>query len=125
MFLLYHESLDRLARTAMQGQNGSPIPLIIIRAKISALVDRLFDDYGIAVLSFDVVFSEPDLSSGLQTLNRLATGPLEFLQVGKRLLPVDSGSNMFVTYPGPATAQGRAVRDRKNYIWLLNQFKYP
>lgn len=47
------------------------------RDKMSALVDRLFDDYGIAVLSFDVVFSEPDLSSGLQTLNRLASGPLK------------------------------------------------
>ncbi|MFM1881162.1 MAG: hypothetical protein RLZZ344_1396, partial [Pseudomonadota bacterium] len=47
------------------------------RDKMSALVDRLFDDYGVAVLSFDVVFSEPDLSSGLQTLNRLAVGPLK------------------------------------------------
>jgi adenylate cyclase len=47
------------------------------RDKMSALVDRLFEDYGVAVLSFDVVFSEPDLSSGLQTLNRLAAGPLK------------------------------------------------
>jgi len=47
------------------------------RDKMSVLVDRLFDDYGVAVLSFDVVFSEPDLSSGLQTLNRLASGPLK------------------------------------------------
>jgi adenylate cyclase len=47
------------------------------RDKMSLLVDRLFDDYNIAVLSFDVVFSEPDLSSGLQTLNRLAAGPLK------------------------------------------------
>ncbi len=42
------------------------------RDKMAALVDRLFDHYGIAVLGFDVVFAEPDDSSGLRSLESLA-----------------------------------------------------
>lgn len=46
------------------------------RDRMAELVDRLFDDYGIKVLAFDVVFAEPDRSSGLDTLDQLATGAL-------------------------------------------------
>ena len=42
------------------------------RDRMSVLVDKLFDRYGIAILGFDVVFAEPDHSSGLQTLETLA-----------------------------------------------------
>ncbi|CAB1368576.1 CHASE2 domain-containing protein [Denitratisoma oestradiolicum] len=42
------------------------------RDKLAALVDKLFDQYQIAVLGFDVVFAEPDDSSGLKTLESLA-----------------------------------------------------
>ncbi len=38
------------------------------RNKLAALVDRLFDDYHIKVMGFDVVFSERDESSGLKNL---------------------------------------------------------
>src|SRR5690606_37874254 len=38
------------------------------RHKLAGLVDKLFDDYAIDVLGFDVVFAEKDESSGLQNL---------------------------------------------------------
>jgi len=46
------------------------------RNTMATLVDRLFDEYGIAVLGFDVVFAEPDNSSGLRSLDALAGGEL-------------------------------------------------
>ena len=46
------------------------------RDKMTQLVTRLFDDYGIAILGFDVVFAEPDSSSGLRSLDNLASGEL-------------------------------------------------
>lgn len=42
------------------------------REVMRTLVDRLFDDYHIASLGFDVVFAEPDTSSGLGVLRELA-----------------------------------------------------
>ena len=42
------------------------------RDKLTRLVERLFDEYGIAILGFDVVFAEPDSSSGLASLEHLA-----------------------------------------------------
>ena len=42
------------------------------RDKMATLVKKLFDTHGITVLGFDVVFAEPDESSGLKTLDNLA-----------------------------------------------------
>ncbi|MBE9516369.1 MAG: adenylate/guanylate cyclase domain-containing protein [Proteobacteria bacterium] len=42
------------------------------RNKLKLLVDRLFDDYGISVLGFDMVFAEADEQSALRTLRHLA-----------------------------------------------------
>jgi adenylate cyclase len=42
------------------------------RDDISALMDKLYDKYGIAIIGFDVVFAEPDDSSGLRVLDQLA-----------------------------------------------------
>lgn len=42
------------------------------RDKIVTLLQRLFDKYGVAVIGLDVVFAEPDESSGLPVLERLA-----------------------------------------------------
>jgi adenylate cyclase len=42
------------------------------RDRIAHLIDKLFDKYGLAVLGFDVVFAEPDESSGLKVLDQLA-----------------------------------------------------
>ena len=46
------------------------------RAVMARLVDRLFDEYGVAVLGFDVVWAERDESSGLATLDALASREL-------------------------------------------------
>lgn len=41
------------------------------RDKLARLVDDLFDHYGVVTVGFDVVFAEPDTSSGLQVLQEL------------------------------------------------------
>jgi adenylate cyclase len=46
------------------------------RDRLSALMDTLFNHYGVSLLGVDVVFAEPDTSSGLPELERLARGPL-------------------------------------------------
>ena len=46
------------------------------RDVMTRLVGQLFDHYGVAAVGFDVVFAEPDTSSGLDHLNTLARGPL-------------------------------------------------
>ncbi|MEK7438825.1 MAG: adenylate/guanylate cyclase domain-containing protein [Pseudomonadota bacterium] len=47
------------------------------RDKISVLLKKLFDEYGIVIAGFDVVFAEPDESSGLPVLEGLAKGKLK------------------------------------------------
>ena len=42
------------------------------RDQVARMVDQLFDNYGVQLLGFDIVFSEPDGSSGLEMLDRLA-----------------------------------------------------
>ena len=42
------------------------------RDKLASITHRLFDEQRIAVLGFDVVFAEPDVSSGLHRLEQLA-----------------------------------------------------
>jgi len=46
------------------------------RDTLAKLVQRIFDVHGAAVLGFDVVFAEPDTSSGLPQLERLAQNEL-------------------------------------------------
>ncbi|MBU0688004.1 MAG: adenylate/guanylate cyclase domain-containing protein [Gammaproteobacteria bacterium] len=41
------------------------------RDKMARLMDSLFDEYGVAAVGFDVVFAEPDNSSGLNVLQAL------------------------------------------------------
>ena len=61
------------------------------RDTMSALVGQLFDRYGVAAVGFDVVFAEPDTSSGLDTLKRLAqrdlAGSRDFRAALERLAP--------------------------------------
>ncbi|MGP1678102.1 MAG: CHASE2 domain-containing protein [Burkholderiales bacterium] len=47
------------------------------RDRISTLLKKLFDEYGIVIAGFDVVFAEPDESSGLPVLDQLAKGKLK------------------------------------------------
>jgi adenylate cyclase len=42
------------------------------RDKIVTLLRKLFDKYGVRIIGFDVVFAEPDESSGLPVLEKLA-----------------------------------------------------
>ena len=44
------------------------------RDKLAALADELFDNQHAAVVGFDMLFAEPDTSSGLPALERLAAG---------------------------------------------------
>jgi len=67
------------------------------RDRLSLLVNRLNDDYQVALTGFDVIFSERDESSGIRTLDRLAKNDLKNdavfqLQYGriKPLLDLDS-----------------------------------
>lgn len=46
------------------------------RDKVADMVTKVFDDYGLAVLGFDVIFAESDSSSGLPVLESLAQGRL-------------------------------------------------
>jgi adenylate cyclase len=60
------------------------------RNKLAQLVDKLFDDYKIDVLGFDVVFAEKDESSGLKSLEDIQQNYLksdDFDQVVKQLRP--------------------------------------
>lgn len=41
------------------------------RDRLALLLDKLFDNYGIAAIGFDVVFAERDESSGIRVLERL------------------------------------------------------
>ena len=47
------------------------------RNKMADLTDELFDRQKVALLGFDVVFAEPDDSSGLKRLNELAQNELK------------------------------------------------
>ncbi len=46
------------------------------RDRLATLMDRLFDQYGVAVVGFDVVFADRDAGMALTILNELAGGPL-------------------------------------------------
>jgi adenylate cyclase len=47
------------------------------RDKFAIMLDQLFDKYKAKVAGFDVIFAEPDTSSGLKSLDDLAQGPLK------------------------------------------------
>jgi len=46
------------------------------RDRMARLMDKLFDDYGVQLVGFDVVFAEPDVSSGIKSLEEIARGDL-------------------------------------------------
>ena len=47
------------------------------RDKLATLMNKLFDQYGVRLVGFDVVFAEPDESSGLKSLESLAKNELK------------------------------------------------
>jgi adenylate cyclase len=76
-----------LAEREQGGEGRWPWP----RDRLAALMDKLFDDYGVAVVGFDVVFAERDESSGIRVLERLAERELrevsQFQSVFRQLKP--------------------------------------
>lgn len=72
---------------SLQEQGHWPWP----RHQIARMMDLLFDKYQIDVLGFDVLFAEPDDSSGLSQLEQLARADLKdnppFTQALARLRP--------------------------------------
>ncbi len=61
--------IDERSQTA-EGQWPWP------RDKLGKLVTQLFDTYRIRAVGFDMVFPEPDRSSGFDLMDKLAAGPL-------------------------------------------------
>jgi adenylate cyclase len=60
---------ERSLRSREEGGEGRwPWP----RNRLAQMMDNLFDKYGVAIVGFDVVFAEPDQSSGLGVLQELA-----------------------------------------------------
>jgi adenylate cyclase len=61
------------------------------RDRIAELIKKLFDKYGLVIIGFDVVFAEPDASSGLKVLERLSkkelSGVPQFTQALNQLRP--------------------------------------
>ena len=78
------------------------------RDKLSLLLRKLFDEYGIVIVGFDVVFAEPDESSGLPVLDKLAKGKLRDMQQFKSAL---NGLRPELDYDGifSKTLKGRPV----------------
>jgi adenylate cyclase len=81
------------------------------RDRMASLVDRLYNDYGIAAMGFDVIFAEPDISSGIATLDQLAkkdfAGDAQFLKRYSRLRPeLDYDGRFAATLAGKTLALG-------------------
>lgn len=69
------------------------------RSELAKLINQLFDTYQIEVLGMDMVFAEPDDSSGLKKLEELAGGPLKqnsaFLDTLNKLKPTLDYDDLF------------------------------
>jgi adenylate cyclase len=69
------------------------------RDTLARIVDKLFDKYRIAIVGFDVVFAEADLSSGIQVLDGLAGKELKdvggFQQVYRQIRPRLDNDDLF------------------------------
>ena len=57
------------------------------RDKLSGLIQKLFDKYGVAIVGFDVVFAERDESSGIKVLEQLSKRELANVPEFTRTLP--------------------------------------
>ena len=71
------------------------------RDKLAYLMDMVFDYYGAKVLGFDIVFSEPDISGGMDALDKLAKTTLQqdskFLSAIEKVRPELSFDDKFAT----------------------------
>lgn len=81
------------------------------RDHMAKLVDRLYNDYGVAAMGFDVIFAEPDISSGIATLDQMArrdfSSDSQFLARYARLRPsLDYDARFAETLRGKSVALG-------------------
>ena len=69
------------------------------RDVLARLITKLFDQYQIAVVAFDVVFAEPDYSSGIKALDGMASKELRqvpgFAEAYERLRPELDNDGLF------------------------------
>jgi len=69
------------------------------RDLFARLMDKLFDQYQIAVIGFDVVFAEADYSSGIRVLDQFASGEFKeipaFQQTYQRMRPQLDNDGLF------------------------------
>jgi adenylate cyclase len=78
------------------------------RDLLAKFIDKLFDQYQIAVVGFDVVFAEADYSSGIRVLDQFARGELKeiagFREAYQKLRPQLDNDGLFAK-----SMQGRPV----------------
>ena len=91
------------------------------RDKLSALLKKLFDEYAIVIVGFDVVFAEPDESSGLPVLETLAKGKLrdvgQFQSALNELRPeLDFDAILAKTVKGRAVVLGYYFSSEENAV---------
>ena len=69
------------------------------RDLLARLIDKLFDQYQVAVVGFDVVFAEADYSSGIRVLDQFAGGEFKeipaFQQAYQRMRPQLDNDGLF------------------------------
>jgi len=87
------------------------------RDRMSALVKKLFETQGIILLGFDIVFAEPDDSSGLKSLDALAKREFRdsaaFLNTLKEMRPqLDYDARFAETLKGKAVILGYYLSNR-------------
>ena len=84
-----------LAERERGGEGHWPWP----RDRLALLLDRLFDHYQVAVVGFDIVFSERDESSGVRVLEKLAQDELrefpQFREALEKIKPRLNYDNLF------------------------------
>jgi adenylate cyclase len=86
---------------------------------MARLLDKLFEEYHVAVVGFDVVFAEHDYSSGIKSLDELAHGALkddpEFGRAYQRLRPgLDNDARFARAMKGRPVVLGYYLNSEKN-----------
>jgi adenylate cyclase len=108
-----------LAEKEQGGEGRWPWP----RDRLALLMDQLFDRYEIAVVGFDVVFSERDESSGIRVLERLSERELrdvpQFQSVLRQLKPQLEYDDIFARkIKGRPVVMGYILMERDSAIVL-------
>jgi adenylate cyclase len=89
------------------------------RDVMAELVHKLFDKYQVGIVGFDVVFAEPDFSSGIKSLDRLAQGAMKevpaFLNAYRELRPkLDNDAQFAQAIKGRPVVLGYYLSNEKD-----------